>query len=290
MTDPRIQTLSTVAHVDSWVGTGRFHLPASRGIEILRVEVGSTLHGTGLPGGEDLDLMGIAVPALPAAAGLDGHWETWTARTQPQGVKSGPGDIDLTVHTIHKYLRLALNGNPSVLLLLFADGDYVHMTSPLGESLRREAPSWVASKRAGAAFSGYLDQQRRRFRGERARHGKTRPDLIAEHGYDTKYAMHMVRLGLQGIEFLTTGRLTLPMQGDSAELCRAIRRGDYTRAWVDGYIEQLDSDLKRVIAASDLPEQPNHAAAHTWCVAACSLLWHEPAAAVAAAYPFTAAP
>jgi uncharacterized protein len=33
-----------------------------------------------------------------------------------------------------------------------------------------------------------------------------RPELVAVHGYDTKYAMHALRLGLQGIELLTTGR------------------------------------------------------------------------------------
>ena len=32
-----------------------------------------------------------------------------------------------------------------------------------------------------------------------------RPELVAAHGYDTKYAMHALRLGLQGIELLTTG-------------------------------------------------------------------------------------
>ena len=33
-----------------------------------------------------------------------------------------------------------------------------------------------------------------------------RPELIAAHGYDTKYAGHVLRLGYQGIEFLETGR------------------------------------------------------------------------------------
>jgi len=37
-----------------------------------------------------------------------------------------------------------------------------------------------------------------------------RPGLVAIHGYDTKYAMHALRLGLQGIELRTTCRITLP--------------------------------------------------------------------------------
>jgi hypothetical protein len=35
-------------------------------------------------------------------------------------------------------------------------------------------------------------------------------------GYDAKYAMHAIRLGLQGIEFLTAGRITLQVS-DTAD-------------------------------------------------------------------------
>ena len=46
-----------------------------------------------------------------------------------------------------------------------------------------------------------------------------RPELVAVHGYDTKYAMHALRLGLQGIELLTTGRITLPVPSRIAPTC-----------------------------------------------------------------------
>jgi hypothetical protein len=41
-------------------------------------------------------------------------------------------------------------------------------------------------------------------------------ELVAVHGYDAKYAMYAIRLGLQGIEFLTTGRITLQVS-DTAD-------------------------------------------------------------------------
>ena len=46
-----------------------------------------------------------------------------------------------------------------------------------------------------------------------------RPELVAVHGYDTKYAMHALRLGLQGVELLTTGRITLPVPDRTAATC-----------------------------------------------------------------------
>src|SRR5205809_968841 len=66
-------------------------------------------------------------------------------------------------------------------------------------------------------------------------------------GYDTKYAMHMVRLGFQGVELLETGRITLPMPAAQRGFTMAIRRGEVdlnevlTRA---GELEQRISDLK----------------------------------------------
>jgi hypothetical protein len=50
-----------------------------------------------------------------------------------------------------------------------------------------------------------------------------RPELVAVHGYDTKYAL---RLGLQGVELLSTGRITLPVPEPDRAYLRSIRRGE----------------------------------------------------------------
>jgi uncharacterized protein len=44
--------------------------------------------------------------------------------------------------------------------------------------------------------------------------------------------MHALRLGLQGIEFLTTGRITLPVPEPDRRYLRAVRRGDVPLAEV----------------------------------------------------------
>jgi hypothetical protein len=63
-----------------------------------------------------------------------------------------------------------------------------------------------------------------RLTGERAR-TVVRPELVKKYGYDTKFVMHALRLGLQGIELLSDGRLTLPVREPDLTLLQEVRIG-----------------------------------------------------------------
>ena len=54
---------------------------------------------------------------------------------------------------------------------------------------------------AADRFLGYLQGQKAAMLGEKGAH-TNRPELVAIHGYDSKYAMHALRLGYQGVELL----------------------------------------------------------------------------------------
>lgn len=71
----------------------------------------------------------------------------------------------------------------------------------------------------------------------------TRTDLIEAHGYDTKFAMHALRLGYQGVEYLRTGRLTLPMTTTGREHCMDVRLGRLPLAEVVRSIDELEIEL-----------------------------------------------
>lgn len=169
---------------------------------ILRGIVGSTVHGLSNPGTDDRDEMGVCVEPAEYIAGLR-PFEHWVFRTQSEGAPSGPGDLDLTIYGLKKYCRMALKGSPTVLLLLFIDGDDVLERRQLGRELQALAPAFV-SRRAGRAFLGYVDAQRRGLLGER--HATRTRELSAGHGYDTKYAMHALRIAHQGCELLRPRR------------------------------------------------------------------------------------
>lgn len=101
---------------------------------ILMIEVGSTAHGTGIRGGEDHDQLAVVVETPEQVLGLDRHgFKTVMQRTQPEGERSGPGDIDRTLHSLRRFVRLAASGNPSILIALWAPVEY---TTPIGDELR----------------------------------------------------------------------------------------------------------------------------------------------------------
>jgi hypothetical protein len=118
--------------------------------------------------------------------------------------------------------RGAARAGFTVLLPLFVDGEHVVARTELGAELQGLAPAFV-SRATGRAFLGYLDAQRRGLTGER--HATRTRELSRAHGYDTKYAMHALRIAHQGLELLTTGRITLPVPEPARTRLRAVRSG-----------------------------------------------------------------
>ena len=241
---------------------------------ILRVQVGSGAHGITIDGGnDDRDEMGICLepPAFVTGLarvpnGVDGaeeriafeQYERHTAWDRPGGVaeRSGAGDLDVIVYSARKWCRLALAGNPTVLIPLFVpDEETMVRTAPACE-LVANAHRFV-SKLAADRFLGYLRAQRGAVTGEAGAH-PNRPELVAVHGYDTKYAAHALRLGVQGVELLTAGRMSLPMEPEHRARLRAVRRGEVPLREVlnelDDY-ERLLSELRLSGAVSDQPDR-----------------------------------
>ena len=232
---------------------------------ILRGTVGSTVHGLHHGGQDDRDEMAIFLEPPEFLVGLRvaksgrtwSQFEHYVERTQPEGARSGPGDLDLVAYSLRKWLRLALAGNPTVLLLLFSPEDSLLVATPRGHALRELAGA-IVSKQAGPRYLGYLRAQKERLLGERGQRRVNRPELIAAHGFDTKYAMHVARLGYQGIELLTTGRLTLPMAEPERSRVMAIRRGEVSEAGAVREIEEVERRLVQAANQSVLPREPDY--------------------------------
>ncbi len=222
---------------------------------ILLTEVGSRLHGTQIEGTDDMDRMGICVEPCEYVTGLK-HFEQYIYRTQPEGVRSGHGDLDLCIYGLRKYMNLALNGNPTVLLPLFAPDDAVIQMDIPGHQLRSNTDK-IISKHAGGRFLGYLRSQHARMSGAHDSHKANRPELIEAFGWDTKVGGHAVRLGLQGVELMRTGSLTLPMSNVERKLVQAIRRGGFSKEAVLTMIAELDADLVATIEDSDMRPEPD---------------------------------
>ena len=240
---------------------------------ILRIQVGSGLHGTAVKEQDDRDEMGVCVEPVSCVIGLE-KFEQYQYRTQPEGHRSGPGDTDLVVYSLRKWARLAAQGNPTVLMMLFAPES--ERVSGLGwrEWPRSYADDLQArkdmflSKQCGARFAGYLQSQKLRLLGLKSQR-TNRPELIEQYGFDTKFAYHAIRLGWQGIELMQTGHITLPMPEKQREYLVGVRTGRFAKATVMGVIDQTSDILDHAIINTQLPDRPdikaiNHYLAHTY--------------------------
>jgi len=229
---------------------------------ILRAQVGSKAHGLNIEGTDDTDEMGICIPPPEYVIGLK-PFEQWVYRTQPEGVRSGPGDLDLTIYSLKKYVKLAAGGNPSILMLLFLPSyQFKHY---LAEDLIKHR-EWFISKRALKAYLNYMIAQKERLFGERGQKRVNRPELVEEFGFDVKYAMHVIRLGLQGQELAKTHNISLPMNEVDKGCCLAIRKGRWSLIEIRQYYESLRTKLEYEIDEGDLPDEPNHNRIDNWLV------------------------
>lgn len=232
---------------------------------ILECVVGSTLHGTHVSDGlEDLDLMAVVIESAREFCGFFQE-DTWTKRSKPDGVRSEAGDVDYVAYGLRKYLSLATKGNPTILLALFAPPEHIRKIDARGQQLRDLAPD-IVSRQCYAPFRGYMRQQHERLLGLRGGRNVTRPELVTAYGYDTKYAAHIVRLGLQGEEILLTGRLTLPMPPTDCELVRKVRTGGFTLAEISQLIIDVETRLNNAYAKTTLPEKPNIKRVQQWMI------------------------
>lgn len=241
---------------------------------ILLVQVGSGVHGTSVSGQDDRDEMGICLEPPAYVTGLARvhtptgraipfeQYEYHTAWERPGGLaeRSGAGDLDIVVYSARKWATLAAAGNPTVLLPLWVPDDEVVTITDAGRVLRAGAERFV-SGHVAERFLGYLSSQRAAMTGQTR---QVRAAHLGPHGYDTKFAMHALRLGLQGIEVLETGRVTLPMPEPHLSDLRAVRTGQWTLAEVTDRLSETEDRLRRLRDSHGLPAEPDYEWINAW--------------------------
>ncbi len=234
---------------------------------IFLAEVGSGVHGIASGSvSDDTDYMGLTVEPPECITGLEtfSQFQRHTAWDRPGGVheRSGKGDCDYLVYGLKKFCRLALQGNPSILNLLFVPESAVVASTTFSDELQEHA-DWFVSQQAAGRYLGYLHRQRLGMTGEKGAKVK-RPELVEKFGYDVKYASHALRLGFQGCELLATGRITLPMPLDQRERVLAIKRGEVSLSEALDQICSVERALQLIAETTYLPEKPAYGAVSAW--------------------------
>ena len=91
----------------------------------------------------------------------------------------------------------------------------------------------------------------------KTRRNPTRAKLELAHGYDTKHAMHLIRLMRMGLEILARGEL-LVRRNDAAELI-AIRDGAHSYEELLSTAAQLTDAMANAMATTTLPDDVDRA-------------------------------
>lgn len=200
---------------------------------ILSGYVGSTAHGTHVPKTDpksidDIDVMGVFVGPADHYIGLK----------HKEGINSFIDEWDIVLYDIKKFVHLLLKNNPNVLGTLYLAPNLYHVKTEAGQRLIDNRDLFL-SKLCYKSFCGYAYSQLHRmthmaFEGYM---GDKRKQLVAEHGFDTKNAAHLIRLLRMGTEALVEG--TLHVFRHDAEELKAIKRGEWT-------LEQVKTEAERL--------------------------------------------
>ena len=149
--------------------------------------------------------------------------------------------------------RFAATSNPAVCWCGARTGNEVHSGLPWTPG------DGFMSKQCAGRFIGYLCSQRDQMLGLRGKKHTNRPELIEQYGFDTKFAYHAIRLGMQGNEYLNTGRLTLPMPETDRKWLVELREGKRTKQEA---LDRIDAELdllRRIeLHPTLLPAQADH--------------------------------
>src|SRR5687768_3152797 len=212
----------------------------------------------------DVDLYGWAIPpkddVFPhlrgEVAGFGQSYERFAQFQEhhvhdPDALGGHGRTYDLTILGIVKFFQLAMENNPNVIDSLFTPGTCVLHSTRVG-TLVRENRRLFLHRGAWPKFKGYAYSQLHKLAIKRPT-GK-RAEVVAAHGYDTKFAYHVVRLLGEVEQILVEGDIDLQRDNDRL---KAIRRGEWTEERLRQWAADKEADLERAYAASPLPAVPD---------------------------------
>ncbi|HET9840083.1 MAG TPA: nucleotidyltransferase domain-containing protein [Candidatus Angelobacter sp.] len=215
---------------------------------------GSELHGAKFGHTDDTDINGVYIEDPEHVLGLE-PLEHFVWSTAGNERRNGPDDVDVTLYSLRKWAGMAAKGNATALHFLFAQPKEVAPETWKKIQAGREL---FLSRNSAKQFLGFADDQFKRLTGEKGSGKKgQRPEYIGKYGYDTKAAMHGLRLLYECIELMTHKRITLPRP--EKDLLIEVRSGAWKLERVLAHARQLAKDVEEAVATSPLPERVDRA-------------------------------
>ena len=214
----------------------------------------------------DMDIVGFCIPnkdmIFPHLKGEIegfGRQKQKFEQYQQHGVSdpsalSGKGRVyDLTIYSIVKYFQLVMENNPNMLDTLFCPQRCI-LTMTTVAGMVREKRKMFLHRGAWHKHKGYAFSQLNKIKNRTPDSDSKRGKVVAEFGYDTKYALHLVRLMSNVEQILIEGDLDIEKD---REMLKAIRRGEWSLEQVQSYFDSKERDLESLYTSSKLPHSPD---------------------------------
>lgn len=158
---------------------------------------------------------------------------------------------DFSIYSIVKYISLCMECNPNMIDSLFTPQECVLHITKVGSMVRDQRRLFL-HKGCWTRFKGYAYAQMHKMRSKNPV-GK-RKTLVDQHGFDVKFAYHLVRLLDECEQILMNGDIDLRR---NREHLKAIRRGDLTEEEIRKWAADKERQLEALYHTSTLPAEPD---------------------------------
>jgi len=218
------------------------------GVKLLYLVVsGSHAYGTNVAG-SDIDLRGVFLPSRAHLFGVD----------RIEDIKFGE---DGKMCELRSYIRKLEAGTPNLLDWLFVPQDCILYHRPEFDPISAFKQMFVTQKLRGRIL-GYAQGQLHKMGQITRDSGEKRKSLIAKYGYDTKNAMHLMRLLYLGLRvaqehvYCVRDRSLIP-------LLLEIRAGKFSLKQIVALADLTTQAVASAFKRSDLRAYPKHSEVNT---------------------------
>jgi predicted nucleotidyltransferase len=212
---------------------------------ILRVLDGSRAYGTNLDS-SDRDEVVVYIE------GPDEVLQSSKAEFKPCISPTDPG-VDLKCWSLRQFGEMARGGHLNALCLLFSPERNILHSTLEGRILLGERDLFL-SKACYPKIAGFMKGH---LEAAKTKCPPGRSQLVEKFGFDTKAAMHAIRAGFMGVQLLSEGRLSIPMEEPSRQFCAGVRNGIYGLDYLTLFASQLGDKLIEAYEGSSLPDEPS---------------------------------
>lgn len=210
----------------------------------------------------DLDIYGFAMPPLEMMfPHLEGHipgfgpapatFEQWQLHHLKH--PSNPTNYDFSVYSIVKFFNLCAENNPNMIDALFTPRTCIIHATEVANRVRENRKRFL-HKGAVHKFRGYAYAQMHKIRTKTNPESESRKADVETHGYDLKFAYHVVRLVNECFQIIRTGDLDLQLDN---EILKSIRRGEWTLDQLEDWFAKQEILLADEANKSKLPHRPD---------------------------------